>query len=241
MEPDELKQRTKTFGLGIISLVNALPSTTVAQVLGKQLLRCATSVGANYRSACRARSRADFISKIGIVEEESDECVYWLELLAESKIGPSLRINAFIKEAGELTAIFTASGRTARQNPQSAIRNPKLHSARGAILLGALIMLFTISLIGATLAALFTSVSLIAEVELSRTQALYLAEAGIAQTIHQVRQAGLSGKDVLREVPLTALGEGQYEATHDSSAGLITATGISHGVRRTIQVKYHLF
>ncbi len=112
---------------------------------------------------------------------------------------------------------------------------------RGAILLGALIMLFTISLLGATLAALFTSASLVAEVELSRTQALYLAEAGVAQAIHQVRAAGLSGKTALKEIPLTALGDGAYEAFHDSSSGLITSTGTANGVRRTIQVKYQLF
>ncbi len=117
----------------------------------------------------------------------------------------------------------------------------KAKGAPGAILLGALIMLFTISLLGATLAALFTSVSLVAEIELSRTQSLYLAEAGVARAIYEVRLAGLSGKDALQEIPATALGTGEYEATHDPSSGLITATGNANGIRRTIQVKYHLF
>jgi len=81
---EEMKQRTKQFALRVIKLVAALPKSREADVIGRQLLRSATSVGANYRSACRARSKADFISKIGIVEEESDESLYWLELIMEN-------------------------------------------------------------------------------------------------------------------------------------------------------------
>lgn len=81
MKADEMKQRTRVFALRVIRLVEALPKTRTAEVLGKQLLRCGTSVGANYRASCRAKSQADFIAKMGIVEEEADEAIYWIELL----------------------------------------------------------------------------------------------------------------------------------------------------------------
>lgn len=112
----EIKARTKRFALDIIELTDSLPRTRTGEVLGKQLLRAATSVGANYRAACRARSRADFISKVSVVEEESDESLYWLELIAESRLLPQKRPEMLMKEADELTAIFVASGRTAKQN-----------------------------------------------------------------------------------------------------------------------------
>lgn len=127
MNPDELKRRTKAFSLLIIRLVESLPNTATARVIGNQLLRCGTSVGANYRAACRARSQADFISKIGVVEEEADESAYWLELLIEMGILPVDKLKNLLNEANELTAIFTSSGRTARQsishktNPKSEI------------------------------------------------------------------------------------------------------------------------
>jgi len=84
MSPDEFRKRTKDIALRIIRLVGQLPKTTAAQVMGRQLMRCGTSVGANYRAACRARSHVDFIAKMGIVEEECDESIYWMELLIES-------------------------------------------------------------------------------------------------------------------------------------------------------------
>ena len=108
---------------------------------------------------------------------------------------------------------------------------------RGVVLLGALIILLTISLIGATLASFFFSVNTVAEVELSRAQALYLAEAGIADTIYQLRQGGLAG-DAEQHVAAKSLGEGDYEVQHDPAAGLITSTGRVRGIKRTIQVKY---
>lgn len=113
---DELKQRTKKFALRIVRLYRSLPKGKDADVLGYQLLRCGTSVGANYRAACRARSQADFVSKITIVEEEADESAYWMELIIESELMKSERVNELLKEANELTAIFTASGRTAKGN-----------------------------------------------------------------------------------------------------------------------------
>jgi four helix bundle protein len=99
-----------------------------ADVVGRQLIRSATSVAANYRSACRARSRSDFISKMGIVEEESDESCLWLEIIEEAGFLPAKRLAELRKEANSLTAIAVASIRTARagsRNPQSATRNPQ--------------------------------------------------------------------------------------------------------------------
>jgi|SRR5580692_4475978 four helix bundle protein len=110
----DLKRRTKQFALLIIRLCRGLPSTDEARILGRQLLRCATSVGANYRAACRARSRAEFIAKLGIVLEESDESVFWLELLVEAGVGSREKVQSLVKEADELTAIFVASVRTAK-------------------------------------------------------------------------------------------------------------------------------
>lgn len=125
MKPEELKKRTKKFALNVITLVESLPRTRSADVIGRQLLYSSTSVGSNYRAACRARSRADFISKIGIVEEEIDESAYWLELLLETGISKTKNVEDLLIEANELTAIFSASGKTAKfkHNPQFAIRN----------------------------------------------------------------------------------------------------------------------
>jgi four helix bundle protein len=114
--PEQLRDRTKAFAKRIIRLFRALPAKPEAQVIGRQLLRSGTSVGANYRAACRGRSRPDFISKLGIVVEEADETIYWLELLGENGILPQRRLDELLKEAHELTAIFTASLETSRSN-----------------------------------------------------------------------------------------------------------------------------
>jgi four helix bundle protein len=116
MRTEELKLRTKQFALRVIKLVETLPKNKIGDVLGKQILRSATSVAANYCAACRARSKADFISKIAIVEEEADESLFWLELIAESGLMNTERLKDLTKEADELTAIFTATGKTAKQN-----------------------------------------------------------------------------------------------------------------------------
>ncbi|MBE9662017.1 four helix bundle protein [Mucilaginibacter myungsuensis] len=117
MQPvSDLKQRSKTFALNIIKLVRQLPDDKVGRVLGNQILRSGTSVSANYRSACKARSTADFISKITIVEEEADETTLWLELIMESGTLSNDFTIALHNEAKELTAIFTASGKTAKEN-----------------------------------------------------------------------------------------------------------------------------
>lgn len=122
---NELKKRTKQFGLRVIRLVESLPSGQTSRTIGNQLLRSGMSVGANYRAACRGRSKADFIAKAGISLEEADECLYWMELLQEAGIVPADRMKDLMKEADELVAIFTASIKTARahlnQNHQSKI------------------------------------------------------------------------------------------------------------------------
>ncbi len=109
-----MKKRTRAFALRIIRLVEALPKTRTAEVIGKQLLRCGTSVGANYRAACRAKSPADFIAKMGIVEEEADETIYWIELLIESEQINNERVNGLLEEANQIVAIVVSSINTAR-------------------------------------------------------------------------------------------------------------------------------
>src|SRR3972149_4628840 len=98
MNPEELKARTRQFALRVIHLAESMPRAKTADVLSRQLLRSATSVGANYRAACRARSRADFISKIAIAEEEADESLYWLELISDSGLVKADRLAGLIKE-----------------------------------------------------------------------------------------------------------------------------------------------
>ncbi|MCU0789076.1 MAG: four helix bundle protein [Verrucomicrobia bacterium] len=138
MNNENLKQRTRAFALEVIKVVEKLPRDMVSEVLGKQMLRSGTSVAANYRSATRAKSQADFIAKMGIVEEEADESVLWADLLAASaRLRPDTA-QPLMKEAGELTAIAVASIRTARRNatesrptassldaPRSALRAPR--------------------------------------------------------------------------------------------------------------------
>jgi four helix bundle protein len=114
--PEELRERTKKFAIRIVRLFQALPKSTEAQVMGKQLLRCGTSVAANYRAVCRARSRAEFIARMGIVAEEADESVLWLELLEETGILRHEQLEDILKEAKELVAIFSTSLKTAKGN-----------------------------------------------------------------------------------------------------------------------------
>jgi four helix bundle protein len=110
----EIERRTKAFAVEIVRLVGSLPAGNVEGVIGRQLLRCATSVGANYRSAARARSRRDFISKIGIAEEEADETQYWLEILHDLGVIEDTEFDRLHREAGEFVAMFVSSGRTAK-------------------------------------------------------------------------------------------------------------------------------
>lgn len=116
---NDLKQRTKQFALRVIKLTESLPNGRVGDVLGRQLLRSGTSVAANYRSACRARSVADFQSEMGIVEEEADESALWLELITESGQMTAEKTASLLAEASELTAIAVASIRTSRINSRT--------------------------------------------------------------------------------------------------------------------------
>jgi four helix bundle protein len=111
---EDLKTRTKQFALRNIKLFQALPKTEEARILGKQLLRASTSVAANYRAACRARSNAEFISKLGIVIEEADESILWMELLIESSILSEEKASKLLKEANEILFIMSASKSTLR-------------------------------------------------------------------------------------------------------------------------------
>ena len=126
MNESELKQRAKTFALRVLKLIDSLPNTRSGRVLANQLGRSGTSVGANYRAACRSRSTAEMISKLSVVEEEADEAAFWIELVAGHGLVASGKIESLHKEAGELTAIMVASRRTlAGRGHKSKIENPK--------------------------------------------------------------------------------------------------------------------
>jgi len=117
--PEDLQARTRRFALRIIKLFRSLPRTEEARILGRQILRSGTSLGANYRAAGRARSRAEFVAKLGIVLEEADETVFWLELMRDASIFPDQKLNDLVTEANELVSIFVTSVRTAKE-PKSA-------------------------------------------------------------------------------------------------------------------------
>jgi len=110
------RDRSKQFAILVVKLFKSLPKSDEARIIGKQLLRSATSVAANYRAAGRSRSRAEFISKMGTVVEEADETVFWLELLIETDVVEKKRVETLLGEANELLAIFAASQRTAKAN-----------------------------------------------------------------------------------------------------------------------------
>jgi four helix bundle protein len=120
---EAFKRRTKQFALRVLRLTQALPKTTEAEVIGRQLLRSGTSVGANYRAACRAKSPADHINKLKIVEEEADETLYWLELLVEAEIMPLALLSELMKEGDEIVAIVVSSLKTQRSQSATTIRN----------------------------------------------------------------------------------------------------------------------
>lgn len=114
MDSAALKDRTKRFALNALALIEELPKSNSGSIIGNQLGRYATLIGANYRSACRGKSKPDFMAKIAIVEEEADESCYWLELIIESDLIKNSKPEKLLKEARELTAIFTATGKTSK-------------------------------------------------------------------------------------------------------------------------------
>ena len=119
---EELLKRTKRFALRVMKLVDALPRTTTGRSIGGQLVRSGTSVGANYRAACRGRSKAEFTAKLGTVAEESDESCYWMELIIEGGLMPEFQVSPLLDEANELTAIFAAAAKTSRLSTQQSKR-----------------------------------------------------------------------------------------------------------------------
>lgn len=125
MTEAEFKARTKQIAVRVIRLIESLPKTTAATVIGRQLLRSGTSLGANYRTACRAKSTADIIHKLSIVEEEADESIYWIELLIETGIEKESRLRSLISEIDEIVAMTVSSIKTlklkAAANPKSKI------------------------------------------------------------------------------------------------------------------------
>ena len=116
MTEREMKDRTMEFGSRVLNVVDALPSTIKGRVVANQLAKAGTSVGANYRAACRGKSKADFISKLGTAEEEADESAYWLEMIIRSNMLNKAKVTPLLAEADEMTAILAASGSTARRN-----------------------------------------------------------------------------------------------------------------------------
>jgi four helix bundle protein len=114
MTREDMKARTKTYANRVVKLCAALPGNWIAQTLGKQLLRSGTSVGANYRAVCRAKSNADFINKLRVVEEECDESLFWMELLVDNGLVEGMRLRDLMKEGDEILAIVVSSAKTAR-------------------------------------------------------------------------------------------------------------------------------
>lgn len=123
MNEAQFKDRTKKLALRVIRLVDSLPNRRAADVIGRQLLRSATSMGANYRAACRAKSRKDMIAKLAVVEEEADESIYWLELIIESRMLSKPRLTPLIDEANQILSMIVASQKTMRR--RDAASNPK--------------------------------------------------------------------------------------------------------------------
>jgi four helix bundle protein len=126
MDEAEMKRRTKIFAIRCMKLADSLPATVSGRAIASQLVRCGTSVGANYRSACRGRSKAEFISKLGIVEEEADESAYWMEIIAELEMKSDRVLRPLRQEAEEIVRMIVASIRSVRssiQNPKSKIQN----------------------------------------------------------------------------------------------------------------------
>ncbi len=127
---EQIKSRTKQFSLRIVFMYQKLPKVDEARVIGKQVLRSGTSVGANYRAACRARSDKEFLAKIGVVIEEADETAFWLELLAEANIVPAAKLGDLLQETNELLVIFGATQRTLRNRLKAAKSKAKPATAK---------------------------------------------------------------------------------------------------------------
>ena len=168
MSSDGLLHRTKAFSLKTIRFIESLPPGRTSEVIGKQLLRSATSVGANYRSACRAKSKADFISKLSVVEEEADECMYWLELLSESGVVERSVTADLYEEADEITAMIVASIKSSRNSsllrtPHSQFRTPSALPTPNSALRGVTLIEMLIALIISSIAMMALAIPFVAE------------------------------------------------------------------------------
>ena len=130
MNAQELKERTKQFALRVMRLVDSLPSTPKGRAIASQLVRSGTSVAANYRAACRGRSKAEFIAKVGIAEEEADETTLWLDLIIEDKLLPEQKIASLLKEANEVAAIMAASCISASRSKRDGIGKSKISNQK---------------------------------------------------------------------------------------------------------------
>lgn len=130
---EKLKERTIVFAINVLGLVDKLPQTPRGKVIAYQLAKCATSVGANYRASCNARSRREFIAKLGTVVEESEESVYWLEIVKRTRIVAAPKVPRLLQEAIELRAIFSRSLGTARENARAALALRRKRRAAGQI------------------------------------------------------------------------------------------------------------
>lgn len=126
MNAEDLKKRTKLFALRVLRLTQALPNTIEGRAIRNQLVRSGTSVGANYRAACRGRSRAEFIAKLGVVEEESDETAFWLEVIIEGALLKEACVRPLLKEAIELTRIMSRSRISAAENTRKGDRSTEM-------------------------------------------------------------------------------------------------------------------
>lgn len=133
MNEQAFKERTKRFALDIIRLVESLPHGRTSEIIGRQLLRSGTSVGANYRSACRGRSTADMIAKLRIVEEEGDEAMYWMELLLESGIAKPADIDGHMKEANEIVAMVVSSIKTMQRKSGAEVMPERIENPKSKI------------------------------------------------------------------------------------------------------------
>lgn len=133
MNTQELKNRTKAFALRVMNLVEALPKSIKGRAIANQLIRSGTSVAANYRATCRARSKAEFISKIGTVEEEADESALWMELIIEDKLLPEKKVRSLHTEASEIVAIIASSYISASRNKRNASAKSEIRNQKSAI------------------------------------------------------------------------------------------------------------
>lgn len=188
MSPEELKDRTKKYALRIVKVVRALPNTTEGRAIGNQLIRSGTSVGANYRASLRARSRAEFVSKLGIVIEETDESEFWLEIIVESGLLKEVLIKPLLKETNELIAIFVATCKSSKKSMRPNHKPKIINHKSGYVLLTSVLILGAIgAAIGVAVAMLGTDNTRAARFAAESDGALYAAESCVDRALQSIR------------------------------------------------------